>query len=118
MDGLQAASVAEFNLTENYEFIPLSGFSNFFAPSSSKSDPIELSMVSNQIAKQPEFSVLQDPRDVVTATAQTSNVSLMKPSVSTESNETKETFFERVMDGVEKYGPLVARGAKLLGSLL
>lgn len=118
MDGLQAGNLAEFNLTENYEFIPLSGFSNFFSPSASKSDPIELSMVSNQIAKQPEFSVLQDPKDQATATAQTASVSLMKPSVSTESNSDGETFFEKAMNGIEKYGPLVARGAKLLGSLL
>jgi hypothetical protein len=117
-DGLQAGNVGEFTLTENYECIPLSGFSNFFSPSVSKSDPLELSMVSNSLAAKPEFSVQQNPADMATATAVTSTVALSRPSVSTEANEPEKTFFERALDGVEKYGPLVARGAKLLGSLL
>jgi len=118
MDGLQAGNVAEFTLTENYEFIPLSGFSNFFSPSVSKSDPIELSMVQNSLAKKPEFSVMQSAADMATATAVQTNASLMKPASDLADKTSDTTFFEKVMDGVEKYGPLVARGAKLLGSLL
>jgi len=120
-DGIVVGSIVEFTLTENFECIPISGLASYVSPTPSKSDPIELSMATNAIQARPQFAVEQKQGQMATATAIENSSSLVRPAMSAKPSHEgigEETFFERVMNGVEKYGPLVARGAKLLGSLL
>jgi len=119
-DGLAANTVVEFTLTENFECLPAVGLVNFVAPTPSQSDPIELSLASNALAKKPQVSVEQSPSQQAAGTASVTSTNLVKPTMSTQPSHepASETFFERVLNGVEKYGPLVARGAKIVSSLL
>jgi hypothetical protein len=109
----------EFTLTENFELLPGANAANFVSPTVSKSDPIELSMVQNKLSSDQTFSVDQSTNQQVAGTALVSNSNkpLVASGVSHE-DVGSETFFERVLAGAEKYGPLIARGAKLLGSIL
>jgi len=120
IDGAQVNNMAEFTMTENYEAIPALNAVNLISSTPSKSDPIELSMVSNALAKKPQISVEQAPQQTLAGTAvvqtpmSASPVNTQAPPIP----KSEETFFERILNGVEKYGPLVARGAELVGSLL
>jgi hypothetical protein len=117
VDGCQNGNVMEFTMCENFECLPGINSANFVSPTTSKSDPMELSMVSNKLSDSQTFSVNQSAALTNVGTAEVAPSG--KPLMSTASHAVNnETFFEKVMNGVEKYGPLIARGAKVLGSLL
>jgi len=97
-EGLTKGAAANFEVTfyQNLECLPLSSQTSLSEPRASLSDPIEMAVVSNAVALQPEFPVLQSTNDTLVGSAENwipqslrapSTMSLGKPSRALSTNQ-------------------------------
>jgi len=122
LDGLTAGQIVEFCLIENWECLPRTLSTNFTTATPSKSDPIELSLAQNYLSSNPNLAVEQPRAGSAALTpvgaSNSSAVSAFSLQASSKQQEDRTTLFEKIIGGVEKYGPMVAKGISTVASLL
>lgn len=115
VDGGTAGDIVEFTIVENLECLPAANASNLSSPTPSKSDPIELALVDNFIAANPNLPIMQNADETANKTA----VTLSQQTVLAKEHDPvkhESGFLEKVMGGLVKVGNFaVKHGPQIAG---
>lgn len=117
IDGVAATALPqlEFIASENFEVIPISSQVNIAQPEVSTSDPIEMSLASNFLAKRPTLAAYQPTASAVTGTP-ISGSSLTRPDRG-DGTTIMDKILGGLMTGAKVAGKLAPVALELLSTL-
>jgi len=109
---LSAPPIIEFTIVENYEWIPAVSTLNLLSPTPSKSDPIEQSLVMNKLSADPYLAVRPAAKNTSAETQLGAAVGLPAHGIQDDHPMQKETFFEKLLGGIDRALPTIEKVVK------